>query len=116
MEKTFEIQFTSGTDEMVEFVDKTVTLPEMEVKMLVGLLQFAASVTQSMLEVIEISETIEQLENLGVDELIDFKVSKKEIKWFMKGFTASINQPMREKWRDKCLNIMRQLCQFDKEC
>lgn len=116
MEKVFELKFTSDSDELIEFTDKSVTLPEMEVKMLVGLLQFAASITPNMLEVIEISETIRQLEDFNVNEQIDFQVSKKEVKWFMKGFSASINQPMREKWRDKCLNIMKQLCKFEKEC
>ncbi len=112
--KKFTLKFSVTEKERIKFDDKEVTIPEMERRLLEDLLRFARAGTKDMNIAFDITDTIIQIKSLVV-KAMSIEVSKEDIKWFMAGFQASANNPMRDLWFEKCGALLKQICDFSKK-
>jgi len=112
--KKFTLKFSVTEKEKVKFDDKEVTIPEMERRLLEDLLRFARAGTKDINVAFDITDTITQIKSLTA-KAVSIEISKEDIKWFMSGFQASANNPMRDMWFEKCGAILKQIRDFSKK-
>lgn len=112
--KKFTLKFSVIEKEKIRFDDKEVTIPEMERRLLEDLLRFARAGTKDINTAFDITDTITQIKTLSAKAVL-VEVSKEDIKWIMAGFQASVNNPMRDLWFEKCSALLKQIRDFSKK-